>query len=823
MGGSVRSRRGSMPATIAGHPHAAAALLLGLLVLASLWPALVGGEVFAPIADLYGLAPFQPYAPADVQHYLNGLLLDIPTVQYPWRFLVRELLREGVVPAWNRYAISGIPLYSNPQTGLFSLFNLPLWILPLSYGLGVAAAAKLLAGGFGTYLLARQLRLGFLPGLLAGVAFAFCSINVVWLSHDTLPGVAVMLPWAIWLVERIFERGRAAGAPALALVVAIGLGGGHPGMQVHLVAVTAAYALARAAWAAGTRRERLRALGLVAAGLGAGVLLMAFMLLPEARSAHGTVGVLARRSNSLPGQHIPLTALQTVALPDRWGRPSGYENVAAVAHGRFGFPNYNERTFYAGVVALLLAGIALVSPGQWRRKAPFALLGALGLGVALRAPGLWWLATHLPVLSSVEAERLHFAFEFAVAVLAAFGLQALLDRPRGERRRFAVLLVALLGGALAVVTAHVGGADVAATLRHFARGTSSADAGVLALTSIAWFLLFALGVTATVLVARARPRLRLAAGAAVVLLAVADALHFAHGYVPMGPASKVIPPTTPAIAYLERHRDEGRVVGLGNALPNDWDLLYGLEDVRGYDTPQPTRRMLALWQLANPQQIAWQPLMVERFDDPARKVLSMLGARYVVAAPGTPRAAWGGGRLRAVYVGPDATIVENRGAAPRALVPVRTLLTAGERATAQRIVEARFDPRTTALVEAGQRGAGALGRQHGSVRGSVAIVRREDASVTLRARLDRSGLVVLNEALMDGWSVRVDGRPAPALHVDDVMRGVVVPAGAHTVVWSYAVPGLRLGALVSLLTLAGLAASAVALRVRERRRALRRR
>jgi len=34
-----------------------------------------------------------------------------------------------------------------------------------------------------------------------------------------------------------------------------------------------------------------------------------------------------------------------------------------------------------------------------------------------------------------------------------------------------------------------------------------------------------------------------------------------------------------------------------------------------------------------------------------------------------------------------------------------------------------------------------------------------------------------------------------------VMRGVEVPAGTHLVEWSYRVPGLRVGALVSLLAL----------------------
>jgi hypothetical protein len=150
------------------------------------------------------------------------------------------------------------------------------------------------------------------------------------------------------------------------------------------------------------------------------------------------------------------------------------------------------------------------------------------------------------------------------------------------------------------------------------------------------------------------------------------------------------------------------------------------------------------------------------------------------------------------------------------LVPTRTLVTPSERATLETLVEERFDPRTTVAVERDQPGVAALARG-GSVHGSVAIVTERDATVTLRAQLDRRGLVVLNDALTDGWSVRVDGRSAPPLFVNDVMRGVVVEPGRHTIAWSYEVPGLRLGALLSLLAFVLLAGAGTVSIVRTRR------
>jgi uncharacterized membrane protein YfhO len=49
-----------------------------------------------------------------------------------------------------------------------------------------------------------------------------------------------------------------------------------------------------------------------------------------------------------------------------------------------------------------------------------------------------------------------------------------------------------------------------------------------------------------------------------------------------------------------------------------------------------------------------------------------------------------------------------------------------------------------------------------------------------------------------GWSVSLDDRDAEWLIADVMRRAVAMPAGAHRVRWTYAVPGLRAGALVAL-------------------------
>lgn len=838
------SRRATAPARyLAAHPAVAAALLFGLLVLVYLWPALVEGELLSPTSVLYGMTPWRPFIPADIGGYLNSLLSDVPTADYPWRFLIREYLREGAFPAWNPYVLTGIPLWSNPQTGLFSIFSLPLWILPLNDGIGVGAALKLWAAGFGTWLLVRELRLGFLPALLAGVCFSFSAINIVWLTHETLPAVAALLPWTLWLVERIFRGGRTGTLIALAAATALGLGGGHPGMQVHLLAAVATYALARAAFLPRETPlgERLRPLGVAAAGLALGVLLMAAMLLPEALSSRGTIGTAARAGGrgTLPGTEMPLTTIRTVLFPDWWGRPSGYEGVGPVTELAPGFPvpvNYNERTFYAGAVGLLLALVGACTGGRWRRKGPFLVLAALGLAIPLHFPGLYQLVTHLPVFEQVQNQRLHFLWAMGTSVLAAFGLQALLERPAGDRLRLAICVGALALGAVALVGTGASGGAISDTLEHFATGREFGSDAVVALTSVVWYLVFAIGVGAALLAARRWPQRRTWIAGAVVLLAAVDMLHFAIGYQPIAPAEKSIPPRTDAIRFLQSTRDEGRFVGLDRAVMNDWALTYGLRDVRGYDPPQPSKRYARLWKVASPNQIVWTAYTLDALTPEALQVISTLGARYVVASPGAllgpgPEGAEGAEArglgaaaqdLSVAYDGIDARVFENARAAPRALVAERVRVVADEAAALEAIAEPSFDPRREIVVERGAEGTealAALGAPEALAgtrsSGTVTVTDRSNASVAIRAQLDRPGVVVLNDSWAPGWSVQVDGREAEPVRVNDVMRGVAVGAGDHEIVWRYRVPGLRAGAAISaaaLLVLAGLGAALVARR-----------
>jgi hypothetical protein len=84
---------------------------------------------------------------------------------------------------------------------------------------------------------------------------------------------------------------------------------------------------------------------------------------------------------------------------------------------------------------------------------------------------------------------------------------------------------------------------------------------------------------------------------------------------------------------------------------------------------------------------------------------------------------------------------------------------------------------------------------------SARILAYSPHAITLEVDAAADGLLVLSEVYYPGWRASLDGQPAPLVRADYLLRGVPVPAGRHTVrVW-YAPASVRIGLVISGLTL----------------------
>jgi hypothetical protein len=84
---------------------------------------------------------------------------------------------------------------------------------------------------------------------------------------------------------------------------------------------------------------------------------------------------------------------------------------------------------------------------------------------------------------------------------------------------------------------------------------------------------------------------------------------------------------------------------------------------------------------------------------------------------------------------------------------------------------------------------------------SLRIVKAEPQSVELQVTLSRPGLVILADLYYPGWRLTIDGAPAHILRANRMMRGAAVPAGKHTLLYTYKPKSFTIGLVVSLASL----------------------
>jgi hypothetical protein len=347
-----------------------------------------------------------------------------------------------------------------------------------------------------------------------------------------------------------------------------------------------------------------------------------------------------------------------------------------------------------------------------------------------------------------------------------------------------------------------------------------------------WLALAGLGLTLVALrltAARLPGRGALPAAAFVALavtLLAADLFRASMGFNPAIPVDHAEQPATGSIRYLQS-RTPNRFVGL-DRLPDqplqaDLAMRYGLYDARGYDYPV-ERRYDTLWRATvSPPSDLIPPIVRAVPSSSGLRTLSLLSVSDLLQSPSDPLQRAPG--LRLVYSGADARVYRNENALPRAFLVERQRTVAGDDAALAAVTAAGFDARREAVTERSLDGLPQAGARRGRATrsgpagGHARLVRYGNEHVIARASAPRRSLLVLTDVHFPGWKATVDGVDVPVERVDYLLRGVVVPAGEHTVELRYEPTSWRIGWIVSVAaTLVLLAILLVGVRARRPRR-----
>jgi hypothetical protein len=773
------------------------------LVTLFLSPALFTGRYLSPADLLLHYPPWVGTQAADLAPAGNPTQLDSSLVIEPWLGYSAQRLHAGEIPLWNPDNMLGAPFLSNIQSALFYPVNWPSFIWPGGATLVLRAWLQLLLAALGTYGLAREVvRVGPLGAHLAALTTTFGAFLVSWLFWP-LTSVAIWLPWLWWATGRLVARPTAGRVAALAGLVALSWFAGHPETSYHITLVTGLFALLVAV------QGGLRQPGRIAWGLGAwalgyalGVGVAAIQLLPFLEYAGQSMILVSRGAAERRPFANPLPYAWTLFSPDLFGNP---------AHNNVWDPRnvYAETNAYSGLVPLVLAPFAALLPrGPQRRLAGFLVaVGILALGAIYGWPLIYDAVTAFPLMRLAANRRLLGLLPLVLGLLAALGVEALARR-WGERRLWywlaAITLVILAVGVIGPgVFAPAFGVPAPP-----APGAAVWSAGLLRAGAL---LAITIAILAGALaLGRARPRrAQWALGALAVVLFV-DLWAARVDYNPtIAPADYY--PAAPAIRFLQAQPGLGRLLGLGNILLPNTNLVYGLRDVRGYDAIEP--RLYRDLAVAIDPSIA--PIMggrVTPFTTAQSPLLNLLNVRYVIAPPGLDLATSPAPGPRYVRVldggASDVSVFENTTALPRAWLAHAVAVEPDPDAQVARLSDPAFDPARTALLAAPLPADQPLPAAPPiTATEMVSITRYAPETVEILTTSAGAGLLVLADQAFPGWVATVDGQPAPILTADHALRAVYVGPGLHTVRFSYEPLSLRLGAaltLAALLALAGL-------------------
>jgi hypothetical protein len=309
---------------------------------------------------------------------------------------------------------------------------------------------------------------------------------------------------------------------------------------------------------------------------------------------------------------------------------------------------------------------------------------------------------------------------------------------------------------------------------------------------------------------------------------------YSHGPLPLDkpPATPLRAPTVDAAAYLragpiERaimSPDSGRFLSLAPGLithrgylthqaPNTWGLLinqrgmlFGLEDVQGYNSIQ-LQRYWRFIRAVSPIKIDYNAGVLPR---PPPVALDLLQVRWVIGSPDVPPLPG----LTQVAGDGNWALYERSDASPRASVLSSWQVVGGWREALRAVVGPQFDASQTVTLEQAP-GLGPPGAQGEAGAAVYRSLGTQAASVTVDA--PAPSVVVVRNPYDSGWHATVDGQAAPVLAADYLVQGIPVGAGHHVILLTYDDPSIGYGVAGSVLALAVLLGLAVFLRRRNRR------
>lgn len=822
----------------------------------------------------------------------NALLSDLILENYVWKDFIRQSISAGELPLWNPHLFAGVPFFAAGQSSALYPLSFLHYILPLKSSYGWVAVLQLWIAGLGMYAFARGLGQRRIGAVIAAISWQLSGFMLVRTVFPMIQSAMAWLPVLLLMIEYIIQSrpllGRSSTMPWLAIgAISLGLTiyAGHVEITYYTLLVMGYYAAFRLA--AGWWAQR-KTPGVVSKLLRRGVWLVAMVVAGMALGAGQFIPLFELVSYNFREGSASLEQVLSWAYPERrvlaflmpnfFGNPAHHSyfdvflrstvpaSVNALGEPMttidWGIKNYVEGGAYLGILPMALAIYGLVVAwGQRARaaltpgrpfRAIFATLSAVSLTFVFGLPTYALLYYLLPGINQLHSPfRWMFPVTISVAVLAGFGADALANGGADRARRWFGRVLVALGGLtlIGLAGSYVLYPQIEPLVDRALHSLALADRAFAdaqmfysyEFANVLGLGLFLLAAGFVFLLSGRQWQLprrlgNLPAWQGLAVAAVALDLMIATGGFSPAADPALLDFTPPAFEWLQgQYEEEGpfRITTLdapGAATANaNIPWLFGMEDVRGYDSIIPKQYTQYMGLIAPQFQLEYNriaPLTTDNLAALGSPLLNALNVRYVMTEGTIENPIYA-----LVYEDEAVRIYENTHVMPRAYtLPTRATLTYDSfEGFQQLLAEPAIDPRIAVLRYDPDQPTTTTGALLDADPVPQTITDYRNITVFVDATVDEASWLVLNDSYFEGWrafirpagtaddyeweipvelvngnfrAVQIDPRVLADHYAEPAEAGEITLSDTWTVRFRYSPASFQVGAFLSFITAA---------------------
>jgi hypothetical protein len=421
----------------------------------------------------------------------------------------------------------------------------------------------------------------------------------------------------------------------------------------------------------------------------------------------------------------------------------------------------------------------------------------------------------IPFLSSAIPIRVVFLFSFAMSVLSAIGVEWWIESKDKKKTLIGTLPVVLIVLSIFIFTLNAYlNKDQIVNFPQDWHSISLRNLLIPGFFLIVGFIVVFLG--------QFFPTAKNILGKALILLLFFHGFLFAHKYIAFS-KKDFLYPMHPLIEFLKENQKHFRYWGYGSAaLPNNFATVYKIYSPEGYDPVniQTYNELLSSSRHGRDENVFSRSDTLlfpagefppKNPEDPRYRIMDMLGVKYVGFEKSElekiEKDRINTGRYVKVWEDDHFIIFRNTEVYDRAYL-VGDIINKGNQNFLNKIYDKDFNPKESILLEE-PLSPGELIRTGD---GRAEISEYSPNLVKIDVISEGRQMLVLSDAYFPGWKAYVGGQESKIHRVNHALRGVIVPDGESTVVFSYEPLSFRLGAGVTIISLLTMGIIALLLR-----------